>query len=777
MRRVMPLNSASWRCAESQMTVPDAAEIERVEARSFAASVPGEVRLDLLRAGRLQGDLFYGRNNDQSRWVEERDWWYWRDFDLTVQPGQRAWLQLHGADYSTWTYFNGQLLGEHEGMFSRQVYEITHLLREHVRQDVILSHNRLAVRFMAPARFPRDRSTRWIRFLNRIENRGLEVACDPNRRDTLKCQMGYGWDFAPALRTIGLWDDAEVFVTGEVALFDVQAKTRLLPTGATLTVSLDADALTPGPATIALSLTGQTFEAEPILRSFDVTLPAGRTRLAFEVAVPDPHLWFPWDRGKPDLYTLTVEVQRGGRVLDRVTESVGLREVTLRRNPDTPQRANDWTFVVNGQPTYLRGANWVPADAFPARVMEGDYRALLEMVRAANLNALRVWGGGLREKKAFYDLCDRMGLLVWQEFPLACAFLTHYPRSAEYLALVESETREIVRQVRNHPSVVLWCGGNEFDPQRNRPVIEAMRRAATDEDDTRPFQAASPFGGDSHNWKIWHQFYPPESYQQDSAQIMSEFGMQAPPVVESLHRFVPPEEIWRPGPAWTYHRAQMDKLQHYAQISNQKLEIGDQRSEIGNQKSEVEAFVEASQRAQARGVQIAVEHARRRKYTTSGFLVWQFNSPWPAIDWALVDYYRTPKLAYHRLAEIANPLLVSLDYPLRHYAPGGVLTADVWVINDWRREFPGCRVEVVLQDAQRVFEVNVKPDSAELIGSVTWTLPDGDWPVVCRLKQGENVLSMNHYALKEYDGRRSRWLFWSDQIMRFVHGFLSRPVR
>ena len=275
--------------------------------------------------------------------------------------------------------------------------------------------------------------------------------------------------------------------------------------------------------------------------------------------------------------------------------------------------------------------------------------------------------------------------------------------------MVESETREIVRQVRNHPSVVLWCGGNEFNPQRNRPVVEAMRRAAIDEDGTRPFQAASPYGGDSHNWKIWHQFYPPESYQQDTAQIMTEFGLQAPPVVESLRRFLPLEEMWPPASVWTFHRAQMGKLWHYAQIPNLK--------------SEMETFVEASQRAQARGIQIAVEHARRRKYATSGFLVWQFNSPWPAIDWALVDYYRVPKLAYHRLAEIANPLLVSLNYPLRRYAPGDALTADVWVINDWLREFPGCRVEVALQDVQQVFEVNVKPDSAELIGRVTWTLP------------------------------------------------------
>jgi hypothetical protein len=143
----------------------------------------------------------------------------------------------------------------------------------------------------------------------------------------------------------------------------------------------------------------------------------------------------------------------------------------------------------------------------------------------------------------------------------------------------------------------------------------------------------------------------------------------------------------------------------------------------------------------------------------------------------LADYYRVPKLAYHRLAEIANPLLVSLDYPLRRYAPGDVLTADVWVINDWRREFPGCRVEIALQDVQQAFEMKVKPDSAELIGSVTWTLPDGDWLVTCCLKQGEHVLSTNHYALSEYDGRRSRWLFWGDQVMHFVKGFLSKPVR
>ena len=737
MRRVISLNGPGWQCAQSPMRSPDATEIGRLE--SFPATVPGEVRLDLARAGKLESDLFYGRNNELGRWVEQYDWWYWRDFDLALEPGQRAWLVLHGADYITWTYLNGQLLGEHEGMFSRQVYEITSLARR---------CNQAAVRFLAPERFPAHRSTTWYRFLNRFEHRFIDAGCEPDRRDTVKCQMTYGWDFSPMLRTIGLWDDVKVMVTGEVALFDVQVKWTL----PRLTLSFDADAQTAGPITFALTLVGQTFQSEPLARSFEANVAAGRARLSFELDVPQPRLWFPWDHGQPDLYTLTVEAKRGGRVLDRMIESVGLREISMRRNPNSPADAvrGAWTFVVNGQPIYLRGTNWVPVDAFPARVTKADYRALLDMAKAANLNALRVWGGGLREKKAFYDLCDRMGLLLWQEFPLACAFITRYPRSKDYLALVERETREIVRQVRNHPSVVLWCGGNEFDPKRNAPVVEAMRRAALEEDGTRQFQGVSPARGDSHNWSVWHRYRPPEDYQRDLAQFLSEFGLQSPPAVESLRRFIPQDELWPPGPSWKYHRAQMGKLQHYAlpyQTSNVKRQTSD----------ELEEFVEASQRAQARGIQVAVEHARRRKYATSGFAVWQLNSPWPGIDWALVDYYRVPKLAYHKLKEIANPVLVSLDYPLRRYAPGDEWTADVWAINDWPRELPRCQIEIAFGDQKQVFEVNIKPDSAEVMGKVNWTLPEGDWRIACQLKQGDQVLSTNHYNLAEYDGRRQWW--------------------
>src|SRR5574340_291397 len=261
------------------MSTPYPDEIERLQSRSISATVPGEVRLDLIRAGKLEDAVFYGRNNEKSRWVEDCDWWYWRDFDLKIEPHERAWLVLDGADYYTWAYLNGNLLGRHEGMFSRQIYEITCL----GQAGSLPCANRLAVRFMAPARLPDNRSTRWHKFLNRIEHRLFPLGCDPDRRDTLKCQMSYGWDFAPALRTIGLWD---------------QVKGSLAAASARLTISFDADAPTAGPVTFALSLAGQTFAGAPITGSFGANLPAGRSRHTLQMDVPEPHLWWPWDHGQ-----------------------------------------------------------------------------------------------------------------------------------------------------------------------------------------------------------------------------------------------------------------------------------------------------------------------------------------------------------------------------------------------------------------------------------------------------------------------------------------------
>jgi beta-mannosidase len=731
VRCIVDLTGDDWRLGQAPADAfPGRAtwdELDRV-TQWLPAIVPGNVRADLVRAGVLP-DLVFGRQAEASQWVDDHCWWLVRAFPLAISADKRVHLILRGVDYVSDLFFNGHYLGRHEGMFSPQVHEITALLR---------AENRLAVRIVGSRWLPGDRSTRWEQLLNQIEERFSNMPSpSPQRRDTLKCQMGFGWDFAPPVRTMGIWDDVCAVVGGETLIQEVTVQDQATRDEAALAVHLELDTRRARVVQLRCTLAGETFESPPLIVEQPLDLTPGRNCHTFEFAVPQPRLWWPWDHGRPDLYRLTVEMSDGEEPLDEHSQTIGLRQVKL----------DGWTLHVNGQRVYARGANWVPADILPGRVTEADYRALLTLAHQANMNMLRVWGGGLREKRAFYDLCDRMGILVWQEFPFACAFFTQFPRSRDYLDLVETEARAIVRDLRNHPSVILWCGGNEFSPQRNAPLVAALQRVVTAEDPTRPFLPASPAQGDSHNWRVWHNFQPPTAYRDDMALFASEFGLQAPPDTATLRGFIPPEELWPPGPSWAYHGAGLEKLQRYARPFFQEPE------------SSLDAFVEASQRAQAHGLQVAIEHYRRRKIRgCGGTLIWQLNEPWPAISWALLDHNRQPKPAYEAVRRLFNPLLVSVDYRPGPFRPGDRLEGDVWLINDLAQAFCGCLVEVLLLDkaGQRAYRfaqaIDVAADSAAIVGRLRWTLPFSSSPrLVCRLIQDGQVLAANEYDLGAHD--------------------------
>jgi beta-mannosidase len=731
-RRILDLNGDSWALGQAPAGAnPGQAawhELDRVE-EWLPATVPGNVRADLLRAGRLP-DLAVGTQLDSAQWADDHCWWLTRNFALPRAPSDRVHLVLRGLDYIGDLFVNGHHLGRHEGMFSPQVHEVTHLLAE---------ENRLAVRVLGSRWLPQDRSNYWEKFLNQLEAKaGGLPGYHPHRRDTLKCQMGFGWDFAPPLRTMGLWDDVYAVMSRKAYIQDVRVRQRPAGSGVVLTIATDLDTICECAARIRCTLRGETFEGEFLVVERPVALAAGRSRQSVELEEPQPYLWWPWDQGYPHLYRLCVEVWSENRLLDSCTQTIGFRQVEL----------DDWTLYINGQRVFARGANWVPADILPGRVTRNDYRELLTLARKANMNMVRIWGGGLREKRALYDLCDRLGIMVWQEFPIACAYLTRYPRSPEYLHLLKAEARAIVRDLRSHPSVVLWCGGNEFSPRRNKPLVTVLEEIVAAEDPSRPFLPASPGGGDRHNWRVWHQFAPPQVYCEDGALFASEFGLQALPHPDTLRSFLPQAELESPGPSWTYHGANLKKLQRYARPFQQAGE----RS--------VETLIEASQRAQSNGLQIAVEHYRRRKAQgCGGALVWQLNEPWPAISWALVDHFRRPKLAYETIARLFNPVLISLDYMPQRFGAGRRFGPAVWIVNDRPEAFPGCRVEIALWNKahQRVLEwvhvTDIAADSAEVVGHLTWILPpDSAGLVTCRLTRDGEVLGVNEYDLDVYDG-------------------------
>ena len=775
--KVISLNDSNWRFGSvAQKSFTDVNDLADV-TDWLPAQIPGDVRLDLLRAGKIS-DPFYADNNEASQWVDARDWWYVREMDLDLENDERAFLIFDGIDYQSAVFFSGEELGRHTGMFSRQVYEIKSTVNS--QQSTVrnaprhapyaIRHTQLAVRIWGSAALPKLKRTlaqqlsaHLVKPLYTPPNEPF-----PDRYATLKCQMQFGWDFAPRLRTCGIWDDAYVVIARSVFIEDARIKTKVeseKQKAANIQLSLLLDSNREQKVRAVCNVRGKNFECDAQTFEFDLSLTRGTQVREIEFDLQDTRLWNPWDRGEPNLYELEVSLVSlsSHEFLDSFTTTFGIRNFGLVRTPHAPITNEPWQFVINGQREFLRGANWAPLDAIPGRLTRADYAARLKQARDANINFLRVWGGGLREKRAFYDLCDELGILVWQEFPFAGTLLDRFPSNRAFLNFARDECGDIVRALRNHPSLVVWCGGNEFSPRGNPAIVKKIRAVVKDKDDTRPFKPASPYRDESHNWRVWHQSANLRDYRDDSTPFLSEFGLQALPNLESLGKFLPKDALSAPHALWKYHRAELKKLERYARsvILNQAKNLATRELETALQKPltmTTEAFIEGTQRAQAFGLQIAIEHVRRRKPQTTGVAVWQFNDPWPAISWSIVDYYGTPKRAYHELKKLYSPVFASFDYELIPRRTGDTVRGDLWIINDLRAAYPNSQLRAYLNGAE-IFNrtLNIEPDSVARVDALAVMLGDGENILRLNVVWQDNILSDHEYDLNFCDIGEVSW--------------------
>lgn len=702
------------------------------------ATVPGNVHTDLLALGRIP-DPFFAEQYRESEWIAACDWWYRRLIEPPpdFSTESRAFLIFTGIDYLSAIFINGQEMARHEGMFSAQTIEISEALR-HGPVEVAV---RLWGSHALPKRSLSWRQRLWQKFAGLFYRSWVGIY--PDRTASLKGQMSFGWDFAPPIRTMGIWDEVSLVVSGPVFIkcqvsiinncSEPKVPSRLTTAHGspftdtcTLTVHCSLDSDQPRPVQVHLSITPANFEGATFGPfHYPIDLPAGRSDHQLVCHVPGAALWQPWDRGQPHLYHLRLTVlDSSGKSLDEVIIRTGFRTVALQ----------NWQFSLNGQPEFMRGLNWVPADCFPGRLRPDDYARLLTMARESGANLLRVWGGGLREKQIFYDLCDELGLLVWQEFPFACEFLGSYPRNPAYLKLVEAECGDIVRQLRHHPSLILWCGGNEFSRSRNRPLLDTLAATVQQHDGTRPFIPVSPGPGDSHNWNVWHGYQPMQSYQNEDAPFLSEFGLQALPHLDTLTAALPD-----PATGWETHHADLKKLTRYAALFNEPFTIHN------------------SQLAQATALQTAIEHMRRRKGETGGVCIWQFNEPWPAISWAIVDYFGRPKLAYERLKWWYHPILVSLKFPVgRRWQVGDTFSAEIWAINDTLQPLIGCELQITLDEtAIHRQSLDLPANCAQPIGVLTHRFLTSPRYLALTLHRQGQRMAQNNYPLNWYDDNRA----------------------
>ncbi|TDC49189.1 glycoside hydrolase family 2 protein [Jiangella ureilytica] len=607
-----------------------------VTGRSVPAVVPGCVHTDLLAAG-LIPDPYLDDHEHLVAWIGRCDWEYRTTFGWSPDGHERHDLVLHGLDTVATVVLNGQELARTANQ--HRTYRLD------ARAALVDGANELVVTFESPVRY--------------ADRQSLELGYRPHTMHhpynaMRKSACNFGWDWGPDLATAGIWRPVELHAWSGVRLASVRPLTTVDGDTGRLGVhaGLEYAAAQPGaPVTVTVAVEGILAAAE---------VPAGAPSAVVEVEIPGVRRWWPRGYGEQPLYPLDVRVSTGGAAADAVTDRwtgrVGFRTVRLDIEPD--EHGTSFGFVVNDQPVAVRGANWIPDDVFVHRVDRARYARRLDQAEQANLNLLRVWGGGVYESGDFYDLCDERGILVWQDFLFACAaYAEEEPLAGE----VEAEVRDNVVRLLPHPSLVLWNGNNEnlwgFEDWGWQPRLDGrswglgyytglLPRLVAELDPHRPYTPGSPFSpppvaggagdpaphpndphhGTVHLWDQWNRL-DHATYRDTEPRFVAEFGWQGPPTWSTLRRAISDDPLTPESPGMIVHQK--------AGNGNDKLTDG--LVPHLPVPGDVEDWHWAMSLNQAVAIAVAVEHFRSLGSRCTGSIVWQLNDCWPVTSWAAVD--------------------------------------------------------------------------------------------------------------------------------------------
>jgi beta-mannosidase len=656
------------------------------ETEGLPATVPGCVHLDLLEAGQIPNP-FVRDNELEVQWIGQTDWTYCRDFDVdsALLSCRRVLLRCEGLDTLATVRLNGKRVSETDNMFRMYEFDVKRFLRP--------GRNRIEITFASTYPYTRKQQARRHLYNSFPERRN---AAPPTWVRKEPCN--YGWDWGPILVTCGIWRPIQLIGIGEGRLADVSIRQRHSKKNVALDVRVEAEQADNASCRAQVAV---SFGGEPVASA---ELPVSQGAAGTTLRIGDPRLWWPNGLGEQPLYTVTVKlVDSTGQIIDTTTRTIGLRTIKLVRKRD--KWGESFCFEVNGVPFFAKGANWIPADAFAPRLTALDYDWLVGSAAAANMNMLRVWGGGIYESDAFYNLCDQYGILVWQDFMFACA--TYPTFDAEFMANVRAEAVDNVRRLRHHPSIALWCGNNEIEmclvgpkwtghqmswEDYGKLFDKMLPEVCAELDPDNPYWPASPHtpvgdrsksddpaSGDAHLWNVWHGREPFEWFRTSTHRFCSEFGFQSFPEPRTIATFTNPDE------RNVTHRV----MEHH------------QRSWIGNSAivqymlswfrmpRDFDSLVWLSQIEQGMAMQYGVEHWRRNRPRSMGALYWQLNDCWPVVSWASIDYFGRWKALQYMAKRFFAPLLVSLleDKEKRtvevHVTDDRVLTARQKAMLEW----------------------------------------------------------------------------------------------
>lgn len=652
-------------------------------AETYPARVPGDVHSALLEAGRIP-DPYWGKNELDVQWVGRQDWVYSRTFvvDEDMLNETSAFLNCDCLDTITEIYINERLIGTTDNMFRRYRFEVKDALK--------VGENNITIVFRSAENTAIERSKHVPYEIPMCEY----VIQSPHINLVRKVPCHGGWDWGPCLMVAGIYGDIYLGATSMGRLEYVYTEQEHLDNECIVDVTCEVYSYSDAVTTLKVTL-------GDIEESKEVKLEPGLNKVSTRIPVENPKLWWPNGYGDQPLYDLSVQIAG-----DEVRKKLGLRSLEIINEED--EIGLSFKLRVNGVDIFCKGANWIPIDALPQRHTRERYEDLLKSAVAANMNMIRVWGGGQYEKDAFYELCDELGILVWHDFMFSCSL---YPATKEFLSNVREEVIHQVKRLRDHACIALWCGNNEClgalgwfessQKNRDRYVVDYDRlyegtigNAVREADPTRLYWPSSPCGGpddysgcwrddsrgDMHYWKVWHEGASFDAYYEVVPRFCSEFGYQSFPSLDTVRTFAPEDQLNPTSPIMEHHQRNISGNAKILEMMARYFRIPEG----------FDNFVYLSQVQQALAIKTAVEYWRRLRPVCMGTLYWQLNDNWPVCSWSSLEYGGKWKLLHYAAKRFYAPVNICAFQ-------GSDGFVEVWVTSDLQEEFD-CELDIEVLD-------------------------------------------------------------------------------
>ncbi|MDY0314857.1 MAG: glycoside hydrolase family 2 protein [Bacteroidales bacterium] len=661
------LNSCNQNYTKKKLSLNEEWEFyfEKTE-KWYPATVPGNIHTDLFK-NNLIPNPFLENNADSLAWVSNQTWKYRKSFDISSDfINRNIELVFDGLDTHAEVFLNGTKLGNANNMFKPWVFIIDNSLKKE-------KNNLIEIIFRPSSEY------------NKLKEDQGAYSIPDNHGNTRKSPYQYGWDWAPNMETCGIYKDVYLRTWEKMRIVNVNIEQKFInDTLAILqaNIKLESEKFYNGKITIS----SPNNEFDSITQKLDIN--EGENFYHIEFQIDNPELWWCNGMGEQKLYDVNIQISTKFRI-EECSKKIGLRKIDFVSELD--EEGQSFYFKLNDIPIFIRGANWIPAEYFSGSNSYDNYKELISLAKEANFNMLRVWGGGIYENDDFYDICDSLGIMVWQDFMFACAM---YPLDEEMKNNISEEVKYQANRLYNHPSVVFYCGNNEisngwfdwnwqkefnlskedslkiwndYDNLFHRLIPEALAKV----DKTRKYIPSSPFfgwgrpesltHGDSHYWGVWWGMLDFEMFFEKTARFMSEYGFQAFPSIESMQKFINKDSLYlysEPLKSHQKHRFGFEAIDKYMYKYYKIPE-------------NFEDYVYMSQFLQAEGIQMAFDaHLTAMPYCM-GTLFWQFNDCWPVISWSAVDYYKQTKALYYYAKRSFENLSLSIykkDENLNFYA-------------------------------------------------------------------------------------------------------------